>query len=54
MQDFDQMSFRLPSDLRKSLDLLAAENFRTTSDEIRLALSRWVNPDAVRDRNGGK
>ncbi len=41
------MSFRLDPDLRRKLDLLAAENFRTTSDEIRMALSHWVA-----ERNG--
>ncbi len=47
VKDREQMSFRLDADLRRKLDRLAAENFRTTSDEIRLALSRWVA-----ERNG--
>lgn len=49
-----QLSIRIDPELRRAIDELAAENFRTTTQEVQLALSRWVDPEAVRDRRGGQ
>lgn len=42
----------MPADLWDALDELARESERKPSAEIRLALKRWVDPDAVKERNG--
>lgn len=46
------VSIRMPADLWDALDELARESERKPSAEIRLALKRWVDPDAVKERNG--
>lgn len=45
---------RVPQDVFQALDGLARENDRTLSGEVRQALRSWVDPESIRDRNGGK
>lgn len=48
------VSLKMPLDMWEELERLSLIADRTPSAEIRLAVRRWVDPEAVRDRNGGK
>lgn len=45
---------RVPKELHERFTELADSEDRSVSAELRRAIERWADPDAVRDRNGGK